>query len=164
MSEKVYSFTEQLEKGMEGEEVLDQYFSKWYRIKHASIDEQVRDKLDRWFQPKHNPDSGWISVDYKTDDKADKTGNLFIETMSMVEMNKPGWAWASKAMKVIYYTLPDTVYILDMDILRNQLVYWHSKKRKQRTVKNEMWSSRGFIIPTKEIVQLIGEKNVRIIP
>jgi hypothetical protein len=162
---KTYSFVEQLEKGEAGEKVLDAYFEKWYEIKPASIDEQIHEKFDRWFRPKAKRDTAVsFRVEYKTDDKTDKTGNIFVETMSMVEWGKYGWAWTSQADKVIYYALPDTVYILDTYELRDKLMLWHKMRRPKRKVKNTNWTSEGYLIKVEEIVGWIGPKNVRVIP
>jgi hypothetical protein len=162
---KTYSFVEQFERGLEGEKVLDKYFSQWYIIKDATLDQQKNEKIDRLFRPKGAPsDTPWIKVEYKTDDKTDKTGNLFIETMSMIEWGKYGWAWITHAQKVIYYALPDTVYILDTAELRDKLMLWHKQRKPKRKVYNDHWTSEGYLIKTDEIVDWIGEKNVRIIP
>jgi hypothetical protein len=167
-----YSFVEQLEMGEAGEKVLDAYFAKWYDIKPATLEQQKNEKIDRLFRPKVGPGGqdmtrthpNWIKVEYKTDDKTDKTGNLFIETMSMIEWGKYGWAWTTQAEKVIYYALPDTVYIIDVTELRDKLMTWHKQKRRKAQVKNVRWTSEGYLIKAEEIAAWVGPKNVRIIP
>jgi hypothetical protein len=161
---KTYSFAEQWERGKQGEDVLDAYFEKWYHIKKARLEEELKGKYDRWFKPKGIAGAKWIPVEYKTDELTDKTGNLFIETYSAVEWGRYGWAWTTKAEKVIYYALPDTVYILDVETLRTKLGDWHKEGRKERKVKNKGYTSMGYAIPADEIAEIIGEKNVRILP
>lgn len=158
-----YSFVEQLEKGKQGEAVLDEYFSKWYHIRQATLQEELKGKYDRWFKPKGMQDIPWIPVEYKSDELTDKTGNIFIETYSSIERNRYGWAWTTKADKVIYYALPDTIYIIDVAQLRGRMGEWHKEKRKTKDVKNKGYTSQGYAIPTREIVFMIGERNVRIL-
>lgn len=163
MPTPTYSFVEQLEMGQAGEKVLDSYFARWYDIKEASIDEQIKQKIDRHFRPRHIPNAEYIKIEYKTDDKTDATGNLFIETWSAYELRRYGWAWLTQADKIIYYALPDTLYIIERKMLQEQLLVWMSEKRKLHKVRNIGYTSRGYAIPTEEIVQLIGEKNVRVL-
>jgi hypothetical protein len=150
--------------GKEGEEVLDEYLKQWYNIRQATLQEELKGKYDRWFKPKGKRDIPWIAVEYKTDRLTDKTGNVFIETYSSVEGNRYGWAWTTQAEKVIYYALPDTLYIIDVALLRTAMGEWHRQRRRQRDVRNKGYTSRGYAIPVEEIVELIGERNVRILP
>jgi hypothetical protein len=155
-----YSFVEQLERGKAGEAVIKDYFSQWYKITDATLDQQKNEKIDFIFER----NGVRTKVEVKTDDKTDKTGNLFIETMSMIEWGKYGWAWVTQAEKVLYYALPDTVYILDVAQLRDMLQVWHKQRKPKRKVYNDHWTSEGYLIKTDEIVRLIGPKNVRILP
>jgi hypothetical protein len=153
---------------MEGEEVLDEYFSQWYDIKHATLTQQKDDKIDRLFRPKGS-DEPWKKVEYKTDSRTDQTGNLFIETWSAVEWRRYGWAFASKADIIIYYALPDTVYILERLQLQGALLNW-IREYKPFRIKNvdkngkHLYFTEGLAIPTEIITELIGRKRVRRLP
>lgn len=162
---KTYDFATQLELGKKQEDVLDEYFSTWYNIKKATLEEERSDKFDRWFQRKEG-DPKWLMVEYKADDKADSTGNLFIETMSNVEMGRYGWAWLTVADIVVYYVLPDTLYFLPSGAkIREWLMTWHKHGGpSKRKVQNKGYKSEGYIVPTEHIVELIGKDKVRILP
>ena len=161
---KTYSFVEQYEKGMEGEKVLDEYFARWYEIREATIDQQKDMKIDRLFRPKGSDrNTPWKKVEYKTDDRTDSTGNLFIETWSSVENRRYGWAYATKADIIIYYALPDTIYILDKKKLQDVLMRkWF--KYPNRDIPNKYYTTQGILVSTEEIVEVFGEKCVRRIP
>jgi hypothetical protein len=67
--------------------------------------EQERDGIDGLFE---NRFTGEIAtVEYKTDDTARRTGNAFIETISVDTSNRAGWTSAFKAQWLFYY-LPGT--------------------------------------------------------
>lgn len=159
---KTYSWVEQYEKGMEGELVLDKYFSQWYDIKPATLVQQKDEKIDRLFRRK-NSDGPWKKVEYKTDSRTDQTGNLFIETWSAVEWRRYGWAFASKADIIIYYALPDTVYIIERNQLQDALLHW-IRQYKPHRIKNNGYTTEGLAIPADVITELIGKKRVRRLP
>ena len=159
MASKVYSFVEQYERGLEGEEVLDEYFRQWYDIKDATIDQQKDEKIDRLFRPK-GTDEPWKKVEYKTDDRTDRTGNFFIETWSSVEYRRYGWAFASHADIIVYFALPDTVYIMDRHVLQDNLLHW-MRKYPKRDIDNGHYTTQGLLVPTDVIVEMIGPKRVR---
>ena len=149
MSVQTYSFAEQLERGEHWEGVMDEYFSSWYMIQPATRGQQ-RKGIDRWFVPKSRvgrdvPPEG-IPVEYKADDKTSKTGNVFIETDSVVEKNKPGWAWKSEAEILVYLAIPDTLYIAQMASVRSMIPTWR-EAYGTRNVRNTSWTSRGIAVP-----------------
>lgn len=161
---KTYSFLEQYDKGLEGEKVLDGYFSEWYEIREASIDQQKNEKIDREFRPKGSTrNTPWKKIEYKTDSRTDKTGNLFIETWSNLEARRYGWAYTTHADEIMYYALPDTVYILNKEELQRELPDWEVKY-DTKFIRNKRYTTAGIPIPVEDIVELIGPKRVRIIP
>lgn len=161
---KTYSFVEQYERGLEGERVLDEYFSAWYEIREATIDQQKGEKIDRLFRPKGSErNTPWKKIEYKTDSRTDKTGNLFIETWSNYENRTYGWAYTTKADEIMYYALPDTVYILNKTELQQKLMgEWREVLPK--FIRNPRYTTVGLAIPVEEIVEMIGPKRVRRIP
>ena len=77
-----YDFEKQFEIGTQHEQILDEYFQRYFWVEPASRQEQ-RQGIDRWFQA---PDGSWMSVEYKADMTAGRTGNAFIETISSVRV------------------------------------------------------------------------------
>jgi len=163
-----YSFSEQLERGQHWEGILDEYFERWYNIREATRDEQRRG-IDRWFRYIPGPGGqditrthpAQIPVEYKADDKTSTTGNVFIETDSIVEKDKPGWAWKSEAEILVYLAIPDTLYIAKMKNVRRRIRQWRGLYGSRR-VKNEYWTSRGIPVPEEEFARVCD--SVRRLP
>jgi len=161
MVAKTYSFVEQYEMGAEGEAVLDKYFEQWYDIVHATKGEQLGKKIDRWFRRKDEEvRTRWIAIEYKTDKWTDKTNNLFLETWSKYQTSA-GWLYRTQADKVIYYALPDTIYILDRREFLLKYAEDLRQKYGEKPVKNVGYISKGIPVPVDVVVELIGKKNVR---
>lgn len=160
---KTYSFVEQLERGAEGEKILDEYFKQWYDVQEATISQQKDWKIDREFRRKDSAfgkDDIPIYVEYKTDDRTDKTGNLFIETWSNKELRRYGWAFTTRADIIVYYALPDTIYMIPREDLQEALPKW-MKEYETRDIRNKTYTTVGIPVPTKEVVRVIGSKKVR---
>lgn len=140
-------FDERRMAGEAGEAELDAYFARRYRIEPASEAEQ-RQEIDRWYT---NPRTGHrFSVEYKTDDRAGETGNAFVETLSNVEWDVPGWAHTSAAEFLIYrVTFPETIYIIRFEALRAELPRWAKSYRHAET-KNPKFTTRGVLVPLDE--------------
>lgn len=151
MAQPVYDFVEQLERGQHWEGVLDEYFGRWYNIREATRDEQ-RKGIDRWFHPGDADGPMW-AVEYKADDKTSKTGNVFVETMSIVERNKPGWAWKSEADMLVYLAIPDTLYIVPMGDVRKRIPEWRLEHGTRR-VKNKAWTTVGIPVPEEDFAKI----------
>lgn len=151
---KTYSFVEQLEKGQKAERILDEYFSKWYLIADVSMDTQ-RKGIDRIFtrQAFSEPIQPTINVEYKADEKTQSTGNVFIETMSVMEMGKYGWAWTSQADMLVYLAIPDTIYIVPPVKIREIIPEW-TKTYGVRTVRNKAYKSCGIPVPEEEFAKI----------
>lgn len=150
-----YDFVEQLEKGQAAEKVLDEYFSKWYLISDVSMDTQ-RKGIDRIFTRQGDsaePIQPTINVEYKMDEKTQQTGNVFIETMSVMEMGKYGWAWVSQADMLVYLAIPDTIYIVQPVKIREMIPEW-TKKFGVRTVRNKHYKSCGIPVPEEEFAKI----------
>ena len=144
-----YDFTKQLERGEQGETRLDGLFAqREYLIRPATRDEQRRG-IDRWMT---NARTGKVTaVEYKTDDLASKTGNAFIETVSVDTANKPGWAYSSEAEFLIYYLPQDElIYIVPFERLRRRLPRWEQTYPK-RSAQNEGYQTHGLLVPLCEL-------------
>lgn len=146
-----YDFHEQLKVGKQGEEFLDQYFGATYTITPAT-DEEQRMEIDRHFAPKNG--SPPFTVEYKTDPKASKTHNAFIETISVDTRGKLGWIAMSAANYLIYYVTGDEIiYVLRFADLRRRLPYW-AIRYPVRAVRNNGYQTWGIVVPLHELEQL----------
>jgi len=142
-----YDFKQQLTKGEKGEKNLDAFFAERYEIEPVSMDLQ-RQGIDRIFT---NRETGKRhKVEYKTDWTASKTGNAFVETISVDTADKPGWAYSSKADILIYYLPQDMlVYVVEFPILRRLLPRWETTC-VSRKIPNNGYMTHGLLVPLDE--------------
>jgi hypothetical protein len=140
----MYGFQERLVAGSAVEQWLDTYFGQWFRIKLATRWEQ-RLGIDRWFLERVG--SNRWAVEYKADWTASRTGNVFIETISVDTKRIPGWAYTSQAHWLVY-ALPKTgeIYAVPMAQLRAQLESW-SQRYPTRAVPNRGYHTHGLLVP-----------------
>ena len=80
MQAKQYDFETQLKIGQEGETFLDQWLSPTYKVLNVSEDIKYQQSgIDRVVT---RSDGSVITIEYKFDIAAKRTGNLFFETIS----------------------------------------------------------------------------------
>lgn len=138
----MYDFSEQLGKGEAAEQFLDNHYAQFFDIEKVGRDEQ-RVGIDRFFKREGRV---W-PIEYKADWAASKTGNAFVETISVDTANTPGWAYTSKAEWLLYFLPSDgVVYIVQMEKLRKNLDKW-AKMCKERAIPNQGYSTRGLLVP-----------------
>jgi hypothetical protein len=143
-----YNFADQLSHGERGETFLDRYFSRWFRIQPSTPEEQ-RLGIDRHFHHLKSHDE--FTVEYKTDSTAARTGNAFIETVSVDSDQKAGWAFTSQADRLLYYVPGKrVVYILKMTAIRARLPFWLATYAL-REVPNNGYHTHGLLVPLAEL-------------
>ena len=147
-----YDFKEQLAEGQAYERRLDQHFSQFnIEIRPATMDEQ-REGIDRFFT--HRKTGKVDAMEYKADSLAGRTGNAFIETVSVDTTNKPGWAVASKARYLVYLvTDPETIYLIDMRALHVALPVWKARY-PVRQAQNFGYRTHGLLVPLLELERI----------
>ena len=142
---KVHDFGEQLKVGEDGEGVIFRWFERnGWTVEPTGMDSGQRSGIDAWVS---KPNHLRQSVEVKTDLHSFRTGNAFIETVSIVSQSKPGWAYSSKADWVAYY-LPQGgyFYFIRMAWLRSQLELWH-RAHKEIIVRNKTYKTKGLLVP-----------------
>jgi hypothetical protein len=145
----IYNFNQQMQQGRDGEAFLDAFFAdKGYEIRPASEEEQ-RQGIDRAFT---SPRTGKVSrVEYKTDQTAARTGNAFIETVSVDVAGKMGWALTSQADILVYYIPPSrTIIVVPFMALHWEMPRW-LRDYPPRQAQNNGYSTHGIIIPLSEL-------------
>lgn len=148
MTSDPYSFNEQLCHGEHGEEFLDHYFSRWFHIEQASLEEQ-RLGIDRFFTSRNQKHR--LAVEYKTDETASRTGNAFIEIISVDIAGKAGWAYTSQADYLLYYVPQRAfIYMLKMTDIRDRLSLWH-RQYPLRRIPNNGYNSHGLLVPLRDL-------------
>lgn len=160
MSDKIYSFEEQLAKGKEWEKKLSISIQKTmgegykvvYLPDHAEF---YPEGFDMAVYCKTTETTMLLEV--KTDFQAHKTGNAFLETISVCrggKMEKAGWMETSKADAVVYIIpeLKRGVFIkMDdlRDILKDAPIPYPFKE-----CRNNTYSSYGFLVPIKKLMEV----------
>jgi hypothetical protein len=146
-----YQFQAQLDKGEQAEAQLDRYFAEWLHIRPATRDEQ-RQGIDRIYTDRCTGNT--LKVEYKTDWTAGRTGNAFVETISVDTTNKPGWAYTSKADVLVYYVPGDElIYWIRFADLRRHLVRW-AQKYEARKIPNRGYHTHGLLVPLSEFERI----------
>ena len=95
MQTKPYDFETQRKVGQEGETFLDQWLHPIYKVLDVSGEMKYQQAgIDRVVT---RSDGSVITIEYKFDLAAKRTGNLFFETISNDKEMIPGWGWSSQA-------------------------------------------------------------------
>lgn len=94
-----YHFKTQFADGLAYEAALDRFFGRWYTIRRVGRDLE-RIGIDRIFRDANNVLS---TVQYKGDDAAARTGNFFVETVSVDTDQTPGWIYTTCANYFVHY-------------------------------------------------------------
>lgn len=148
MSGKSYTFGESLRAGSLGESRLDDFFSRWFDIQPVPMAVQ-RIGIDRLFIGEQKGDA--LAVEYKTDTQGHRTGNAFIETVSVDNDGKRGWLWTTKADALVYYLSKGSRgYVLDPTDMRNQAYSW-TRRFRVKTATNPDYHSYGLLVPLDEL-------------
>ena len=145
MTATTFDFKQQLSKGAGGEDDVLKFFAgHGWAIEKTTMTNGQRNGIDaRMTRQGHAP----IALEIKTDERSWKTGNAFVETISVDTQNKAGWAYTSKADWLAYY-LPQGLYfyLVRMSWLRSQLPLWQQQCRTVK-VKNRGYCTHGLVVP-----------------
>lgn len=137
----------EFEKGLAGEAALDSLLLGLGKMEEATR-EQQRAGIDRILT---GHGGRRLTIEYKTDYKGDKTGNCYIETLSVSVSNKKGWAYTSTADRILYLMADSgTVYCLEPDEVRKLIDKWIEKYRTVR-VYNQNYYGEGVLVPVPVI-------------
>jgi len=146
-----YDFTTSKAIGEKYEKILDNNFRQIYRVNPVNRYMQSLG-VDRVFIHKKNRYS--FTVEYKSDLIAHKTGNAFIETVS-VDDDRLGWAFSSVAQMLAYYVVEDN-YAIAVPMLRIKYNLDYFERYPKKTVQNDGYQSEGLLVPLREL-KLLGK-------
>lgn len=144
---------EQLKKGKKREYELDEYFSPDWVIHQLSRSHERKGLGDRIYINRDDPLTIYL-VEYKADEEAAKTGNIFVETVSVDTAHKLGWVITCQADFIfIYIPANKTVFVVSPDDMRERLSAWQSKYpiRPSAAELNNGYRSYGILVPIAEI-------------
>jgi len=141
-----YNFKEQYKKGNKHARFLDEHYSKVFHIEVVS---KFLEKLgiDRIFT--HLKTGAKNSIEYKADERAATTGNIFVETISVDTTKTLGWAYTSCAQwLMIYIPEKNIVYHTTPIHVRQKIEEWQ-EMYKTVTIPNEGYNTIGICVPEK---------------
>jgi hypothetical protein len=146
-----YSFRKQFTFGRKYERHLDKVFAERFVIELATRS-QERQGIDRIFTERSSGST--YTIQYKADKTAARTGNAFVETVSVDVQGKPGWAVSCQADFIIYYVVDSgPAYILRPKDIRKRVSTWQ-RKYGQRKIPNRGYHTVGLLVPLREFEKL----------
>jgi hypothetical protein len=154
MTERTYSFDESLAVGHSYEKALDAFLSPWFSIRPATSFFQKRG-VDRIARSRKTDQTYWL--EYKADTVAGRTGNAFIETVSVQnsEAQKLGWLYTTVADFVLYFVIDQAlIYWLRPSLLRRSLPNWLESYALKTTTTKQGWQTTGVIVPLEVLSEI----------
>ncbi|MCL6447845.1 MAG: hypothetical protein K6U04_06780 [Armatimonadetes bacterium] len=143
----MHNFDDQFRRGQDGEKFLDEFFAGKFHI-YPATRRQQRQGIDRVFVNRETGET--LKIEYKSDYAAHRTGNAFLETVSVDTIGKKGWIYTSRADYLIYYVVDDLlIYAIKFDTLRRLFPAWLKKYRRGKAV-NEGYTTHGLLVPLTE--------------
>jgi len=144
-----YDFDRQFSEGRSGEDFLDAFFTaRGHTVRPATRDEQ-RQGIDRVITV---PGGRSMKVEYKTDFLAGKTGNAFVETISVDTQGKMGWALTAQCDYLIYYIPDHAIYVIPAQSLRWALPGW-MRDYPARQAPNHGYQTHGVLVPLARLAE-----------
>lgn len=155
----IYGFRQQLEIGKGGERRLD---SIWRGLRVIDVSDDLewqRRGVDRLIVL---PNGCRISVEYKTDEIAHRTGNLVFEIVSDDVKNTPGWGLSSEAQYLVYLIEGGSiVYLIRLPDLRKWVLERVSEFRRVEA-NNGAYRTHSLLIPLYRLEGLPFVKKLHI--
>ena len=154
-------FAESLAAGKKDELLLDQEMAAYVRTIEPASNAEDRAGIDRWMT---GMDGTRFSVQYKTDHQAFRTGNAFVETISVDTTGAPGWAVKCDADYLIYW-LPeaDLAYVLRPREIAAQLPRWRQLYR-EASAPNDGYLTIGLLVLLSEFEAIRPPLNFSDVP
>jgi hypothetical protein len=148
MQAKQYNFNVQHEIGKKGEQILDKWLQTAYKITDVSDNPKYQEvSIDRILT---RSDNSAITVEYKFDLAAKRTGNLFFETISVDTKKVPGWGWSSQADYWIFL-IPDQEILIVKPARLRALIWREYRECSEKQIPNRGYNTLGLPIPLSEV-------------
>mgnify|MGYP001582985356 FL=1 len=98
-------------------------------------------------------------IEYKIDEVARRTGNIFVETVSNDNTGRPGWAYTSTARWIFYFIVPDRVLCLLTERLRAALPAW-LRRFRLKSADNGDYRTVGVVVPIVEAEKVAEQASL----
>lgn len=146
-----YDFYRQKNIGKRGEDILDRWLNKSYKIINVSTSKKHQDSgIDRILV---RPDGTIAKVEYKFDLASSRTENIFFETTSVDKRNIAGWGWSSQADYWIFLLQDLEVLVVEPRKMRS-LVWKERKDEHEREIVNCGYKTLGIPIPLSKVREI----------
>lgn len=159
-----YDFNRQHSFGKDAEQFIYQAFQTRFNVipapgylQQAGVDFTFTDRLT----------STVFKVELKTDTRAHRTGNAFIETVSIDregQQPRPGWAFTSEADFLLYfvpYSMPRRIYRVALSDLREQISRWQADYEERRIPNTDAargnFNTVGILVPLDKLSAIAQE-------
>ncbi|NES17568.1 MAG: hypothetical protein F6K41_01100 [Symploca sp. SIO3E6] len=151
MQTHYYDFQAQHKIGKQGEQFIDRWLKKNYKVTDVSdIPSYQKAGIDRIIGRK---DGTTVTVEYKFDVAAKRTGNIFFETVAVDIQSTPGWGWTSQADYWIFLIPEQEIIIVQPGKLR-ALVWQQQKVLKEKTVPNKNYNTLGVPVSVSDVKKI----------
>jgi hypothetical protein len=139
MTKKVFSFREDLQKGLEREK----QFQELFPVKLFKCETYMHDFI---------LEDGTTTVELKSDSY--DTGNFFFERYSSDKTNTPGGPWQSRSdYFCVWFTKTNHYYIFEtVSLVQFLNQYIKDNNPKQIKIPNQGYTTTGYVIPIKDCV------------
>lgn len=154
MTLRSYSFDESLALGQSYEQALDVFLKPLFSLTPAISAMQKRG-VDRVAVSRKTKKEYWL--EYKADTVAGRTGNAFLETMSVQseKAEKLGWLYTSAADYIVYFVVDQAMlYWLSPAVLRRCLPEWQAQYKTKDTTTAQGWRTTGLIVPLEVLAEV----------
>lgn len=142
-----YKFRAKLAEGQRHEAYLDGLFADRFDIRPVGM-QQERRGIDRVFTDRRS--GARYTIQYKADSTAARTGNAFVETISVSTTGAPGWAVRCAADYIFYYVVGvGPIYVLRPADIRAHLDAWRARCEERR-IPNRGYHTVGLLVPLAE--------------
>jgi hypothetical protein len=151
----MHDWEKQLKLGKKVEKKLTKFFSHFFRIEEVPL-EQDKIGVDRIFHTKNNK----FKIQYKADWQLSRTGNVFIEYISVDRNNTLGWAFSCQSDYLIYHApecmFGHTLIIPTKQITSNiQTLLYEWQHYPKGIAPNEGYNSFGLCVPLRVVFKKI---------
>lgn len=144
--------------GKMAEALLDKYFQRrgWHITQ--TTPEEEREKY--WGDRKYVKDNKIYYIEYKYDARTFKTGNIFLETISVDTADTPGWVYTCRADYIFYacWSMQE-ILVFTPATLRKNIENFKLQYRTVATAAglNNGYRTHGVLVPYAEAKKIAKE-------
>jgi len=128
------------------EDVHAEKLDQWLKATYPDMRPATRVEQFRGIDRVAMSEQGVVTLDYKCDTRGMSTGRMFLETVSNSVTKRPGWLLTSEADWLVYYVVPDEVWMFLFANIRGAIANWR-QTYGERSARNEGYDTLGVCVP-----------------